>query len=102
MSTRNWQLSMPTPECYWIDRVLFDVHHKEGHLQRYLANPLEYMQHIDLPTAIKHQIRDNAIGALYLAGANPYLLRAHALGVHMPEHEFLQSLRAVAQEASHG
>lgn len=102
MAVRNWQLSMPTPESYWINRVLFDVHHKEGHLQQYLEDPLRYMDPIDLPLLRKAQIRDNAIGALYLAGANPYLLRAHALGVHMPEQDFLQSLRAVREEASHG
>lgn len=102
MAVRNWQLVMPTPECYWIDRVLFDVHHKEGHLQRYLDDPLAYMKDIALPLPLKEYIRDNAIGALYLAGANPYLLRAHALGVRMPEHDFLRSLREVGQEAAHG
>ncbi|KQP04228.1 subunit of meta cleavage enzyme [Pseudorhodoferax sp. Leaf265] len=102
MAVRNWQLAMPTPECYWINRVLFDVHHKDGHLQRYLDNPVDYMKDISLPTEVKHLIRDNAIGQLYLAGANPYLLRAHALGVRMPEDAFLRSLRAVGSEASHG
>ncbi len=102
MAALNWQLSMPTPECYWIDRVLFDVHHKDGHLQRYREDPLEYMQGIPLPARIKEHIRDNEMGALYLAGANPYLLRAHALGVHMPEQDFLQSLRAIREESPHG
>ena len=45
--------------------------------------------------------RDNDIGAMYLAGVNPYLLRAHCLGLHIPEADFLRSLRD-AGEASHG
>jgi hypothetical protein len=102
MAAKNWQLSMPTPECYWINRVLFDVHHKEGHLQRYVDAPMQYMKDTPLPAEIKQHICDNAIGTLYLIGANPYLLRAHALGMRMPEQAFLQSLRDVGQEAAHG
>jgi protocatechuate 4,5-dioxygenase alpha chain len=40
---------------------------------------------------------------MYLRGVNPYLLRAHCLGLHIPEKTFLDSLRAVAaEEPSHG
>ncbi|WP_019576526.1 hypothetical protein [Curvibacter lanceolatus] len=102
MTARNWQLSMPTQECYWIDKILFDVHHKEGHLQRYVEDPMTYMESFALSHSVKAQIRDNDIGALYLAGANPYLLRAHALGVHMLEQDFLLSLRSVNQKVAHG
>jgi protocatechuate 4,5-dioxygenase alpha chain len=31
---------------------------------------------------------------MYLAGVNPYLLRAHCLGVRIAEPEFLAGLRA--------
>lgn len=98
----NWQQDIPTSQAYWIDRVLFDLHHKEGHLQRYHDSPDAYLAAIPLSPEIKALIRDNAVGALYLAGANPYLLRAHCLGLHMPDSDFVASLRAVAGEARSG
>lgn len=100
--TRNWQQYMPTPQSYWINRILFDVHHKPGHLEQYRRDPDAYMSEIPLPPEVKALVRDNEIGAMYLAGANPYLLRAHCLGLHISEATFLASLRAIAAEAGHG
>jgi Aromatic-ring-opening dioxygenase LigAB, LigA subunit len=99
---RNWQQDMPTVEAYWIGRVLYDVHHKQGHLERYKKDPMEYMADLPLSERSKTLLHENRVGELYLAGANPYLLRAHCLGVGIPEPEFLNSLRAVAKEAGHG
>lgn len=103
---RNWRLDMPTPDAYWMDKVLFDVHHKPDDLARYKASPDDYMKDLPLSAALKAAIRDNDIGAMYLAGVNPYLLRAHCLGLHIPEPQFLASLRAIAdqvnQETPHG
>jgi hypothetical protein len=99
---RNWQLDMPTPQAYWINRILFDVHHKPGHLEQYQRDPDAYMSAMPLPPAVKALVRDNEIGALYLAGANPYLLRAHCLGLRISEATFLASLRAIAAEAENG
>ncbi len=99
---RNWQQDMPSVQAYWINRVLYDVHHKQGHLQQYRDDADAYMKDIPLPAEIKSLIRDNEVGKMYLAGANPYLLRAHCLGVKIPEHAFLTSLRAVAGEARRG
>ena len=99
---RNWRQDMPSVEAYWIGRILYDVHHKKGHLERYKADPLQYMAAVPLSDESKILIRDNQIGQLFLAGANPYLLRAHCLGLGIPEAEFLNSLRAVANEAGYG
>lgn len=89
-----------------MNRVLFDVHHQSSHLERYKASPDEYMKGIPLSDAMKTAIRDNDIGAMYLAGVNPYLLRAHCLGLHIAEKTFLESLRAAGarqeSEARHG
>ena len=49
---------------------------------------------------MKAAIRDNDIGALYLAGVNPLLLRAHCLGLQISEATFVASLRAVGQDPS--
>jgi hypothetical protein len=104
--SRNWRQDMPTPQAYWMNRILFDVHHQDSHLERYKADPDAYMRDTSLAADLKAAIRDNDIGAMYLAGVNPYLLRAHCLGLHIPEKTFLESLRAVAdsptQVPSHG
>jgi Aromatic-ring-opening dioxygenase LigAB, LigA subunit len=100
--TRNWRQDMPSVTAYWIDRVLFDVHHLPGHLERYRESPDAYMAENPLPPELKALIRDNQIGQMFLAGANPYLLRAHCLGLHISEADFLASLRAISKEAGYG
>ncbi|HSV84471.1 MAG TPA: subunit of meta cleavage enzyme [Ramlibacter sp.] len=104
MSQRNWMQDMPSVEAYWMDRVLYDVHHKPSHLAQYKEDPDAYMAELPLAPESKAAIRDNDIGAMYLAGVNPYLLRAHCLGLQIPEDVFLRSLRAIADqvEARHG
>lgn len=97
--SRNWQLAMPTHEAYWMDRVLFDVHHFASHLEAYRADPDAYMKDVPLQARSKAAIRDNQIGEMYLLGVNPYLLRAHCLGLHISEKVFLDELRAVADRA---
>lgn len=99
----NWRQMMPTPEAYWMDRVLFDIHHKADDLARYKRDPDAYLSAFPLAAAARAAIRGDNIGEMYLRGVNPYLLRAHCLGLHIPEKTFLDSLRAVAaKEPSHG
>ncbi|WP_421954382.1 subunit of meta cleavage enzyme [Polaromonas sp.] len=91
----NWQQKIPTTSAYWMNRVLYDVHHQDSHLRRYKADPDVYMADIPLAPSLKAAIRDNDIGAMYLAGVNPYLLRAHCLGLHISEKLFVESLKAI-------
>lgn len=100
--SKNWRQDMPTPQAYWMNRILFDVHHQDSHLELYKGDPDVYMKDIPLDEDLKAAIRDNDIGAMYLAGVNPYLLRAHCLGLHIPEKTFLESLRAVAEPQGQG
>lgn len=97
----NWRQLMPTTDAYWMNRILFDIHHRGDHLHRYKRDPDAYMADVPLAPSLKSAIRDNDIGAMYLAGVNPYLLRAHCLGLHIPESVFLQSLRDVGREGDH-
>lgn len=101
---RNWRQDMPTVEAYWMNRVLFDIHHHSNDLERYKQSPDTYMQDVPLSNEAKAAIRDNDIGAMYLAGVNPYLLRAHCLGLRISEAVFVQSLRQVGAtlEGAHG
>lgn len=106
MTQSNWRQTMPTAEAYWMNRVLYDIHHVDSHLQRYKADPDGYMAEVTLAALMKAAIRDNDIAAMYLAGVNPLLLRAHCLGLQITEAAFVASLRAAGQastgEASHG
>lgn len=106
MTQSNWRQIMPTAEAYWMNRVLYDIHHVDSHLQRYKADPDAYMAEVPLAAAMKAAIRDNDIGAMYLAGVNPLLLRAHCLCLRISEAAFVASLRAVVHdstgEVSHG
>lgn len=83
-----------------MNRVLYDIHHVDSHLERYKADPDAYMADVPLAAAMKAAIRDNDIGAMYLAGVNPLLLRAHCLGLRISEAAFVASLRAVGQDPS--
>lgn len=101
MTTRNWRQDMPTPQAYWMDKVLYDIHHKPDDLERYKKDPKAYMATIPLSSELKDAISNNDIGLMYANGVNPYLLRAHCLGLHIPEETFLRSLRT-AGEDQHG
>lgn len=101
MSVRNWRQAMPTPQAYWMDKILYDIHHKPDDFARYVSDPHAYMAASPLAPMLKAAISGNDIGQMYLNGVNPYLLRAHCLGLRIPEDQFLAALRAVA-EVDHG
>ncbi len=99
---RNWIQDFPSTEAYWIDRVLFDTQHIPAEMARFRADPAAYMLDMPLSERARRALVANDIGTLYLAGANPYLLRAHCLGLQVPEDVYIGALRAVAAEAGHG
>ena len=96
--SRNWVQAIPDAQAYWIDRVLYDTQHKPEEMARFLADPGAYLKDIPLSDAAKGHLVENAIGPLYQAGANPYLLRAHCLHLRISEADYLGALRAVAEE----
>jgi hypothetical protein len=100
--SRNWIQAIPTAEAYWIDRVLYDVQHSPEQMTRFRADPDAYCRDMPLSAKARADLVSTDIGALYLAGANPYLLRAHCLGLHIPEADYLGALRAVAEESDRG
>jgi len=93
--SRNWVQDIPTPEAFWIDRVLYDTQHDPVEMARFRADPGAYLAGMPLSATARQALVENAIGPLYLAGANAYLLRAHCLGLGVPETEYLGALRAV-------
>lgn len=99
---QNWAQAIPTQEAYWIDRVLFDTQHQPAEMARFRADPKTYMAALPIADTAKAALVDLDIGGLYRAGANPYLLRAHCLGLGVPEAQYLAALRAVDTEGAHG
>ncbi len=98
----NWLQNMPTAEAYGLNKVLFELHHKPDHFSAYASDPEAYLDRYALTARARAAIRDNDVAALYLAGANPYLLRAHCIGMKIPEPVSVGALKALAREAKHG
>ena len=93
----NWVQSMPTAEAYGLNKVLFELHHIAGDLARYQADAAGYVSRYDLTPQARDAILGNDVQALYLLGCNPYLLRAHCIGMRIPEAESLAALRRAAR-----
>ncbi len=98
----NWRQLMPTSEAYWLNKVLFELHHKPDDLARYRREPDAYLDGFQLTPRAREAIRGNDVATLYLCGCNPYLLRAHCIGMGIPEPVSVGALKALAKEAGHG
>ncbi|MEO8313201.1 MAG: subunit of meta cleavage enzyme [Pseudomonadota bacterium] len=98
---KNWAQTIPSPDAYWVNRVLFDTQHQPELMARFRADSQGYLADMPLLPTSRTALIDNAIGALYHAGANPYLLRAHCLTLGVPEDEYLHALRTFGQ-SQHG
>lgn len=97
---RNWRQAMPTAEAYWLDRVLYDTQHKPAEMARFRADPKAYLTGLPVDDAAQKALYDNDIAFLYRAGVNPYLLRAHCLGLGVPEADYLGALRRAGEDAN--
>ncbi len=91
----NWQEMMPSTRAYMMNKVLYELHHKDGHLEAYNADGDAYLARFNLPRDLAESIQSNDVAGMYLTGVNPYLLRAHCIGVKIPEAESLAALRSL-------
>jgi len=98
----NWLQGMPTAEAYWLGKLLFELHHQVGALESYKEDPRSYLDAYPLTPRARDAILNNDVAAIYLLGANPYLLRAHCIGMRIPEAVSLAALRGAAAEVPHG
>jgi hypothetical protein len=94
----NWRHMMPTTEAYLLDKVLYQLHHNPDDLAAYSRDKAAYLARFHLPPALAAKISNNDVAGLYEAGVNPYLLRAHCIGVRIPEDVSLAALRALMKE----
>jgi len=97
----NWLQTMPTAEAYGLNKVLFELHHKADDLTAYRDDPEAYLDRYDLTPRARAAVRGNDVAELYLVGANPYLLRAHCIGMRIPEAESLAALRGAGKKEDH-
>ena len=92
-----WVQAIPTAEAYGLNKVLFQLHHSAGDLARYQDNASAYLDAFALSAAARAAILGNDVAQLYLLGCNPYLLRAHCIGMRIPEDQSLAALRSAAR-----
>lgn len=90
----NWRHDMPTVEAYWLDKVLYELHHKPDDLARFQRDAAAYLAAYPLSERARRAVLENDVAELYLCGANPYLLRAHCIGMRIPEKDSLAALRS--------
>lgn len=100
----NWQEMMPSTRAYLMNKVLYELHHKPDHLEAYKADADAYLARFDLPPDLAECIKGNDVARMYLTGVNPYLLRAHCIGVRIPEDVSLAALRSLLdhEDYNHG
>lgn len=91
----NWVEDTPTVQSYALNKVLFDLHHKPEHLQQFKADAKGYLSQSGLTPVAREAMLTNDVAQLYLSGANPYLLRAHCIGVAIPEKDSVQALKSL-------
>ena len=94
----NWVQEIPTTQSYALNKVLFDLHHKAEHLARYKADAQAYLGESGLSPVNKQAMLTHDVAQLYLSGANPYLLRAHCIGIGIPEKESVGALKALLSQ----
>ncbi len=90
----NWLETMPSPLSYLVSKVLYRLHHRPEDMAAFEADRAAYLAQYALPDDVRDAFRDDDIAALYRTGTNPYLLRAHCIGVRIPEKDSVAALRS--------
>ncbi|MES3150810.1 hypothetical protein [Sphingomonas faeni] len=99
MNVRNWVQAVPSQEAFRLGKILHKVQHDRVEETRFFADPKAYIADADLSDEARRALSETDIGALYLLGVNPYLLRAYCLQLRVPEADYLAALRAVEEQA---
>ena len=96
----NWLETMPSAMSYLVSKVLYRLHHRPEDLAAFTADRIAYLERYPLSEELRRAFQDDDVAALYRSGTNPYLLRAHCIGVGIPEKVSLAALRSAAR--AHG
>jgi hypothetical protein len=90
----NWLEAMPSATSYLVSKVLYRLHHRPEDFAAFTADRMTYLETYPLSEELRIALRDDDVAALYRSGTNPYLLRAHCIGVGIPEKVSLAALRS--------
>jgi hypothetical protein len=81
---------------YWLNQFFADTQKSEG-LAAFKSDPQAYLDHYQLSAELRDAVASVDVGALYQAGANPYLLRFFCVNIGVSETEYLGALRALKE-----
>lgn len=98
----NWRETMPSATSYLVSKILYRLHHRAEDLAAFQNDRAGYLAQYPLTDELRAALRDDDVAALYLCGANPYLLRAHCIGVGIPERDSVAAFRALAEGSPDG
>ena len=85
---------MSTRDSYLLNKLFYDTQ-QAAVMSAYRANAEAFLDGYALSQGLREAVVRNDIGALYKAGANPYLLRYYCVNMGVPEPEFLGALAAL-------
>ncbi len=93
---------MSSSDRYYLNKLFYDTQRPEA-LAAYRQDPASFLAAYPLSADLRAAVERNDIGAMYRAGANPYLLRYYCVNLGVPEPEFLGALAALREGvARHG
>jgi protocatechuate 4,5-dioxygenase alpha chain len=79
---------------YYLNKLFYDTQRAET-LASYRQDQRAFLDGYQLSPEVRAAVESNDIGAMYQAGANPYLLRYYCVNMQVPEPEFLGALAAL-------
>ena len=88
---------MHTRDSYSLNKLFYDTQRAET-MAAYRENVAAFLDGYAFSPELRAVVERNDIGAMYRAGANPYLLRYYCVNVGVPEPEFLGALAALRAE----
>jgi protocatechuate 4,5-dioxygenase alpha chain len=79
---------------YWINKLFYDTQKADG-LAAYKADPGRFLDRYPFSAGLRAAVEGTDIGALYRAGANPYLLRFYCVNMGVSEDDYVRALHAL-------
>jgi protocatechuate 4,5-dioxygenase alpha chain len=80
-----------------INQLFYDVQKADG-LAQFRADPEAFLDRYAFSPEVRAAIAHTDIGAMYRAGANPYLLRFFCVNLGVPEQEYVAALHAIREQ----
>jgi protocatechuate 4,5-dioxygenase alpha chain len=90
---------MSSTDRYYLNKLFYDTQRAEA-LAAYRDDPESFLKAYRLSPEVRAAVEANDIGAMYQAGANPYLLRYFCVNMQVPEPEFLGALAALREPSA--